>query len=566
MGQPPLFTLNGVRAHPQSCTQGPQSRPKSLLTALSFALFMSLVMSLMMSGCATLLTDPVAELLVESEPQGAEVYMRGRLLGRTPLKVFVSSRPRKRQREYVYLKKEGFQDSKTLAFRKITNPYLFGNLVFTLTTSGLPSSGIDKASGHSSYFASNAVVVELSPKSTAMEPPLDSTSLAERRAQEARRERKRQKRAQVRERIEEERRLAHERAVIEAQKRAAQEQAFLEEQRKTKREAKRAQDKERLEREAKARAQREALETELKASREKLKKEQEAKDKDKKAQEEREAIEAQLKEAREALERERAALEREREALKKAREALSPPQNTQKDAPSALKSQPPSNSPAQGAQESQESQESQGSDRGRGAQNTQTQDQTKKDEPKGEPEDEQIDELERRLLKRLREQQRRLKEAEEERRGRGRLTPPQGLPLFELTPIEGALLSPSWGALSLSIARFNALTLELATLSPTSSPLTRSLFLRLWGAREEAKRSTAHVSLSEDEAWPAYLRFIERASAERVSLLSAPHGLALYRALRRLAFDEEICHSSPTLSAERASPRLAKTPSALLLP
>ena len=483
------------------------------------------VVSLLLMSCASLVTDPVVELLIESEPPNATVLYRGSPLGVTPLKVFVPSKTKDEQRRRVFRVEQVGYRSATVNIYSSRNPYTLGNVLFTSTTSGAPSFLTDTYTDYAHIFTDESIVVELKKLPTEEERARGEDSQSSERQREADRKRLDELKRLKQEKEETLKKIKEERAEREAldQERLAAEQARLKAEREARdREALKQAEAKKAQAEAEAQAKREA---EAQAKREaEAQKAQEAKAQ---VEEERGALKAgfdklvqessKLAAEREAFEKEKARLQAERARLEVERQSLD---ELRRSAP-----------------EADGRRQLDGQQRGSSATGAR-----KKNTAQTAPRkrDERIDEKEERLLKKLREHQRRMMERS---RSKERLMrSPKSLPEFELAPVEeSSLLSPSWGALGLTIHSFSRLTRELATLTEAGeldSPTLKALFLRL---------SLATGSVDE-LTWERYLLFRHLVVTARPKLLLQPHGLALYRHLKALAHSSQICHS-PSLFA-----------------
>lgn len=132
------------------------------------ALLVILSLSLLLSGCATILDQSADEVHFESEPQGADIYLRDQKIGTTP---FTTSITRQTASVAIYVEKPGFQGKSVTLIRNIAPKAMF-NLFFITTTFGSTSFGIDALSGKLFRYAPDSYVIALS-KVTATKNPQD---------------------------------------------------------------------------------------------------------------------------------------------------------------------------------------------------------------------------------------------------------------------------------------------------------------------------------------------------------------------------------------------------------
>ena len=124
------------------------------------------IMILMIStllGCASLVTDPVTELIIETEPSSAQIYLGTRLLGESPLQILLPSKATSNEKiRRILIKKSGHIEAK-LDITPSQNNYIWGNLIFLPFISGLPSSSTDYYADLAYVYADRSMVVELKP-------------------------------------------------------------------------------------------------------------------------------------------------------------------------------------------------------------------------------------------------------------------------------------------------------------------------------------------------------------------------------------------------------------------
>lgn len=133
-------------------------KPAYSLTLLTFLAWFS--------GCATLFSDSVDSVTIDTEPQGAEITFNGGVLGRTPLKVAMR---RQMEAPYITIRKEGYVTRTGLLDRTIA-PAAFANFLFFIT-SGATSWGVDALTGNMFKFAEDAYVYVLEKKGAALITP-----------------------------------------------------------------------------------------------------------------------------------------------------------------------------------------------------------------------------------------------------------------------------------------------------------------------------------------------------------------------------------------------------------
>jgi hypothetical protein len=134
-------------------------------TRSQHCVFLSIIIVIisMLMACASLVTDPVTELIIETEPSSAQVYLGTRLLGESPLQILLPSKAisKKKFRKFL-IKKTGYIEAK-VNLRPTQNNYIWGNLVFLPFISALPSSSIDYYADLTHVYADRSMVVELKP-------------------------------------------------------------------------------------------------------------------------------------------------------------------------------------------------------------------------------------------------------------------------------------------------------------------------------------------------------------------------------------------------------------------
>jgi hypothetical protein len=109
----------------------------------------------LLGGCATLFTPATDTISITSDPEGAEVYLDGKLLGKTPL-TFVADREVFKQK-FLTVKKAGYEP-KQQRLRSTLNTASLFNL-----TSG-PSWTTDAISGAMFEYSPKSYIILLTPK------------------------------------------------------------------------------------------------------------------------------------------------------------------------------------------------------------------------------------------------------------------------------------------------------------------------------------------------------------------------------------------------------------------
>lgn len=113
-----------------------------------------------LSGCATMFGESSDEVRFDSEPQGADLYIDGKLVGKTPITVTL---PRRTETTTARATKAGY-GSKSMNLAKSLTPASFLNIFFITTTFGATSWGIDAASGKLLKYSPDGYVIDLEEK------------------------------------------------------------------------------------------------------------------------------------------------------------------------------------------------------------------------------------------------------------------------------------------------------------------------------------------------------------------------------------------------------------------
>lgn len=108
-------------------------------------------------GCATVFSGSRQEISVASRPEGAEIWLNGDFVGRTPLAVEFD----RNQPPLLVLKKDGFADTR-VRIRRSTNGWLALNIpIIPLLGAGLIGLGLDSRAGTAASYTEPEIVVPL---------------------------------------------------------------------------------------------------------------------------------------------------------------------------------------------------------------------------------------------------------------------------------------------------------------------------------------------------------------------------------------------------------------------
>ena len=124
---------------------------------LRYIALIILVISTVLSGCATIISGPDQTISFNSEPEEADVYLSGRKIGTTPLKVSIP----KGGNQNVSFRKEGYKTYNT-PLTTTFDGWFIGNLI-----TGLFGSTTDAATGAINEFSPDQYFVTLIPIDTA---------------------------------------------------------------------------------------------------------------------------------------------------------------------------------------------------------------------------------------------------------------------------------------------------------------------------------------------------------------------------------------------------------------
>lgn len=111
----------------------------------------------LLPGCATLVHGPNQEVVVETQPPGASVFVDGYREGRTPTRLKLS-----RVSSYdLRIRLEGYEPAQ-LQLRRERSPWTFGNIVFLY----FPGYIVDAAVGSNGKIVPSQISLKLEPDST----------------------------------------------------------------------------------------------------------------------------------------------------------------------------------------------------------------------------------------------------------------------------------------------------------------------------------------------------------------------------------------------------------------
>lgn len=110
----------------------------------------------MIAGCATIMEGKTQKVTFNSVPSGADVYLNGKHLGKTPLTVTLDKPKEDGQLKFS---KEGYKDIEIVASKKMSS-WLLGNIIF----GGTFGTSTDYASGAIYEYQPNNFQVTLEPK------------------------------------------------------------------------------------------------------------------------------------------------------------------------------------------------------------------------------------------------------------------------------------------------------------------------------------------------------------------------------------------------------------------
>ena len=125
-------------------------------------LFFALLASLSLSSCATIVNGSNQNIMIDSEPQGAEIIIREKLRGATPMELTF----KRDTKDYVVtLRKDGYKDV-DVELRRTFNGWFIGNIIF----GGVIGMVIDAATGAMWVQDPGAIKVNLVPEADVNQP------------------------------------------------------------------------------------------------------------------------------------------------------------------------------------------------------------------------------------------------------------------------------------------------------------------------------------------------------------------------------------------------------------
>lgn len=123
---------------------------KVLIKSLAIGTF-----ALMFSGCASIMTDNLQPVTINSSPEGAKIKIDGQFAGKTPVVIQVD---RKSETELA-IEMEGYETHKQKLNTEI-NGWFWGNIII----GGLLGSTTDASTGDMYEYAPNTYTFELTKK------------------------------------------------------------------------------------------------------------------------------------------------------------------------------------------------------------------------------------------------------------------------------------------------------------------------------------------------------------------------------------------------------------------
>lgn len=119
----------------------------------------SVVCALALAGCATVFSGTTQEVSFQSQPDGANVIVGGKVIGKTPLTTML----KKEKNQTLVFEKEGYK-SITMQLSTRINGWFWGNILGGL--SGLLSSTTDATTGAVIEYTPNQYLVTFMPTET----------------------------------------------------------------------------------------------------------------------------------------------------------------------------------------------------------------------------------------------------------------------------------------------------------------------------------------------------------------------------------------------------------------
>lgn len=140
-------------------------------TKQTIGLFLLTISTGLFFGCATLTGGSSQEVSFNSNPEGANVSIDGKVIGKTPLKTRLSS---KKANQSLVFEKSG-HETVTMKMDTKTNPMFWGNILI----GGLPGTTTDSLSGAIYEYSPNKYMVTMEPGGTGALDSSTSKSLAQ---------------------------------------------------------------------------------------------------------------------------------------------------------------------------------------------------------------------------------------------------------------------------------------------------------------------------------------------------------------------------------------------------
>lgn len=116
----------------------------------------AIMAAIMIAGCATIMDGTKQKVTFNSVPSGADVYLNGKHLGKTPLTVTLDKPKEDGQLKFS---KKGYKDIEIVASKKMSS-WLLGNIIF----GGTFGTSTDYASGAIYEYQPNNFQVTLEPE------------------------------------------------------------------------------------------------------------------------------------------------------------------------------------------------------------------------------------------------------------------------------------------------------------------------------------------------------------------------------------------------------------------
>jgi len=119
-------------------------------------IFPALFVCILISGCATIMEGKTQSVTFNSVPSGADVYLNGKHLGKTPLSLTID---KPKENGQLKFSKKGYKDIEIAANKKMSS-WLLGNIIF----GGTFGTSTDYASGALYEYEPNNFQVTLEPE------------------------------------------------------------------------------------------------------------------------------------------------------------------------------------------------------------------------------------------------------------------------------------------------------------------------------------------------------------------------------------------------------------------